>query len=53
MTINLKGRELVVKVNDKETQKEMLPADAAARGAFGLRDTGAAMDLMNLHVREL
>ncbi|GDY18852.1 hypothetical protein LBMAG56_01970 [Verrucomicrobiota bacterium] len=53
VTINLKGRELVVKVNDKETQKEMLPADAAARGAFGLRDTGAAMDLMNLHVREL
>ena len=53
VTVNLKGRELVVKINDKEAQKLTLPAETPARGAFGVRDTGGAMDLMNLHVRDL
>jgi hypothetical protein len=37
-----------------ESQKELpLPADAPARGSFGLRDTGHAMELMNFYERDL
>lgn len=53
VTILIKGRDVVVSINDKETQKLTLPATTPARGAFGLRDTGAAMSLMNLHARDL
>jgi len=51
--INLQGREVIVKRNDKETQRLTLPADVPARGAFGLRDTGGAMEFMNLYARDL
>jgi hypothetical protein len=51
--ITLNGREVTVKRNDKETQRFTLPAEAPARGAFGLRDTGGAVEFMNLYVRGL
>ena len=53
VTVNLKGRNVIVAINGTESQKLTLPDDAPARGAFGVRDTGAALDLMNLHVRDL
>ena len=49
----MKGREVTVKRNDQETQRLMLSADAPARGAFGLRDTGGAVEFMNLYARDL
>jgi len=48
-----KGSEIVVKRGDKESQRVPLPAGAKARAPFGLRDTGNAMELMNLYAREL
>ncbi len=51
--ITVKGREVTVKRNDQETQRFMLPAEAPAHGAFGLRDTGGAVEFMNLYVRDL
>jgi hypothetical protein len=51
--ITVKGREVTVRRNDKETQRLTLPADAPARGALGLRDTGGAEEFMNLYVRDL
>jgi hypothetical protein len=42
-----------VKRGEKESQRVTLPADAKARAPFGLRDNGAAMELMNLYAREL
>jgi hypothetical protein len=51
--INVKGREVTVKRNDMETQRLTLPSDAPARGALGLRDTGGAVEFMNLYVRDL
>ncbi len=51
--VTVKGREVSVKRNDQDTQRFMLPADAPARGAFGLRDTGGAVEFMNLYVRDL
>jgi len=51
--INVKGREVTVKRNDKETQRFTLPPDAPVRGAFGLRDTGGAVEFMNLYARDL
>src|SRR5438034_4316562 len=45
--------EIVVKRAEKESQRVTLPADAKARGPFGLRDHGTAMELMNLYAREL
>lgn len=53
VTVNLKGRNVSVAINGTESQKLTLPDDAPARGAFGVRDTGAALDLMNLHARDL
>ena len=52
-SVTAKGSEIVVKRGDKESQRLTLPADAKARGPFGLRDNGAAMELMNLYAREL
>jgi len=52
-TITVKGREVVVKRNDKEIQRLTLPTDAPARGALGLRDTGGAVEFMNLCARDL
>ena len=51
--ITVKGREVTIKRNDKETQRLTLPADAPRRSALGLRDTGAAATFMNLYVRKL
>jgi 3-keto-disaccharide hydrolase len=51
--ITVKGSEIVVRRGDKESQRVTLSADAKARGPFGLRDSGAAMELMNLYAREL
>ncbi|MBC8001105.1 MAG: DUF1080 domain-containing protein [Opitutaceae bacterium] len=51
--VTVKGREIVVKCNDKETQRFDLPPIAPARGAIGLRDGGQGMELMNLYVRDL
>src|SRR5207245_2805892 len=39
----LKGSEVRAKRNGKEIQRLVLPADAPARGTFGLRDTGGAV----------
>jgi hypothetical protein len=52
-TITTKGNEIVVKRGDQEAPRIALPAEAKARAPFGLRDTGAAMELMNLYAREL
>ena len=51
--MTVKGREVTMKRNDQETQRINLPADGPARGAFGLRDTGGAVEFMNLYVRDL
>ena len=51
--ITVKGREVALKRNDKETQRFTLPPDAPARGDFGLRDTGSAVEFMNLYARDL
>ncbi|HYV26922.1 MAG TPA: family 16 glycoside hydrolase [Candidatus Eisenbacteria bacterium] len=51
--ITVKGREVAIKRNDNETRKITLPSEVPARGQFGLRDTGASMELMNLYVRDL
>src|SRR5712671_3969190 len=45
--------EIVVKRGETESQRVTLPAGAKARRPFGLRDNGAAMELMNLYAREL
>ena len=49
----MKGSEAIVKRGDKESQRVTLPAAAKARGPFGLRANGAAMELMNLCARGL
>lgn len=51
--ITAKGREVVVKRNDQETQRLTLPADVPARGSLGLCDVGGAVEFMNLFVRDL
>ena len=52
-TITAKGSEIVAKRGDQESQRVTLPAEAKARGPFGLRANGADMELMNLYAREL
>ena len=52
-SVTAKGSEIVVKRGKKESQRVHLPAGAKARGPFGLRDNGAAKELMNLYAREL
>jgi hypothetical protein len=51
--ITIKGRDVTVTCNEQETQRFALPADSPARGAFGLCDTGGAVEFMNLYVRDL
>lgn len=51
--ITVRGRNVIVKRNDKETQTLTLPTDAPARGSFGIRDAGNAIEFMNLYAREL
>ncbi len=48
--VQTKSREAVVFAGDKETRRVPL---AAGSGALGLKDTGAAVDFGNLHVRNL
>jgi hypothetical protein len=52
-SVTTKGREVVVRRNDVETHRFTLPEDAPARGSFGLGDTGAEAQFMNLYVRDL
>jgi hypothetical protein len=50
-SITVKDSEIIVKLGDKELQR--VPFLAAAKSEpFGLRDSGAAMELMNLYARE-
>lgn len=51
--VTIKGREVIMKRNEKETQRQALPPNAPARGAIGLRDTGGAVEFMNLYARDL
>ena len=51
--ITVEGRHVSVKRDDKEIQRLTLPPDAATRGPLGLRDTGSAVEFMNIYVREL
>lgn len=51
--ITVKGREVTVKRSDQEVQRLTLPADAPARGALGLCDTGDAVEFMNFNARDL
>jgi len=53
LIITVKGREVAVKRDDQEVQRVTLPANTPARGAFGLSDTGGAIEFMNLGVRDL
>lgn len=48
-----RGREVTVRRADQETRQFAFPADAPARGSFGLRDTAGATEFMNLYVRDL
>jgi hypothetical protein len=52
-SITAKGSEIVVKRGEKELQRVPIPADAKARGPFGLQDNGTGVELMNLYAREL
>jgi hypothetical protein len=52
-TITVKGREAVVKRNEKETQRLTFPPETPARGALGIRDTGGSVEFMNLYARDL
>ena len=51
--IAVKGREVTLKRNDKEIRRVQLPAECPARGPFGLGDTGAGLEFMNLYARNL
>jgi hypothetical protein len=52
-SVTVKGREVTVYRNDQEVRRLTLPADAAARGAFGLSAVGGAVDFMNFYARDL
>ncbi len=49
--LTVSANEVIVWHGDKEVQR--VPVSTGARGSFGLRDTGAAMEFGNLHVRAL
>ncbi|HEY2952318.1 MAG TPA: family 16 glycoside hydrolase, partial [Verrucomicrobiae bacterium] len=51
--LTVKGRDVTVKRNDREAQHLTLPPDAPSHGAFGLRDTGVALEFMNIYMRGL
>jgi hypothetical protein len=51
--ITVKALDVAVKRDGREVQHFALPADAPARGEFGLRDTGGSVEFMNLYVRDL
>lgn len=51
--ITVVGQEVILKQNENEIQRITLPGGIPERGAFGLRDTGSAIEYMNLYVRDL
>ncbi len=51
--ITVSRNEVTLRRGDAILRRQPLPPEAKARGAFGLRDTGAALELMNLYAREL
>jgi hypothetical protein len=51
--ITVKGREVTVKLNGKQTQSVTLPVDAPGSSALGLRDTGVSVTFMNVYARKL
>jgi hypothetical protein len=48
--VQTSGQQLIVWVGDKEVERTAIPA---GRSSLGLKDTGAAVEFGNLHVREL
>ena len=53
VVVNVKGRDVVLRINGREIRRQQLPADAPARGPIGLVDIGTGMEFTNLFVREL
>lgn len=51
--IHVKGREVVVSLDNKESRRLTLPETAPARGAFGLNNAGGEAQFMNLYTRDL
>jgi hypothetical protein len=51
--VTLKGKEVTVKSEGKETRTFPLDPDARVHGPFGLVDRGGAVEFMNLYVRDL
>jgi hypothetical protein len=51
--ITVRDHEIVVRLDDKESQRLALPAGTPARGQFGLRATGGSFEFMNLFARDL
>ncbi len=47
------GGEIIVYRGETAVRRKPLPPGAKAPAPFGLRDTGAALELMNLYAREL
>ncbi|HEV8541045.1 MAG TPA: family 16 glycoside hydrolase [Verrucomicrobiae bacterium] len=52
-TITAKGRAITVKRNDKEVGRVAISSEAPQSNSLGLRDTGTAVEFMNLYVRDL
>ena len=52
-TVTVKAGEIVVQRGNQESQRVAVPADAKAREPFGLSNTGAVTEFMNLYAREL
>ena len=51
--ITVRGRDVIVKRNDREIQRLTLSSAAASRGAIGLMDSGDGVEFMNFHAREI
>jgi len=51
--ITVRDHEILVRLDDQESQRLALPAGTPARGQFGLRVTGGAIEFMNLFARDL
>ena len=52
-TVVIKGRDVVVQRDGRETHRSVLPEGAPSRRSLGLLDIGAAAEFANLYVREL
>ncbi len=51
--IGMKRGEVTVKRGDGEAQRQAPAKSISPRGAFGIRDTGGPLEIMNLYAREL